>query len=451
MNGIWKERTGRGSLNYIGAVYRYFDSYTADASAETKVTYMQRYQDHIFPHVDPDVPISAYDETRINSLFKLIKERSGLSSVSIQSDLRHLVYSPCFSYFDDEMNEVPYREAFWGLSDRFRHKNEDVNSLELNIRKSLTVEEQKLAAKILLNPERDNGEYVGLALMFFMGVRNNEACALKFGDVKEMHDHIGCHFMQVYETVRIKSNVLKAGGKTRNAPRRIPIMAVLYDFLEKRKAHICRQLEFPYTDENGNVYSSVDEFPIACRGNRYTQRCSSDDLTKAGRTFLRHELNMKEQAVSGVSYYIELTENTWEDIDERDATTYLLRRNMATQIYVLGFEWDEIQYYMGHAIESANLIRSDYTDEEFLYHLWVLLNKHPLNCLQAGKNGVQVEIGAGETALVRITAKEMDDSIMLAKDSDASLDIKSLREYSMRRSPSIGVDITKHLHRRYRL
>lgn len=47
--------------------------------------------------------------------------------------------------------------------------------------------------------------------------------------------------------------------------------------------------------------------------------------------------------------------DTEYDLGEKDVTTYLLRRNMATHLYTLGFTVLESQYFMGHKMEGTAL------------------------------------------------------------------------------------------------
>ena len=52
-------------------------------------------------------------------------------------------------------------------------------------------------------------------------------------------------------------------------------------------------LVFPVEDENG-VFDSVLDLPLTCKGNSYTRRCRSDDLSKAGRILFRDVLKIRE-------------------------------------------------------------------------------------------------------------------------------------------------------------
>lgn len=65
--------------------------------------------------------------------------------------------------------------------------------------------------------------------------------------------------------------------------------------------------------------------------------------------------------------------------EEKDITSYLLRRNFATaMISVCGMEEDELQYLMGHDILDEQEVRSDFTDADFLARIWRKMNRRVL-------------------------------------------------------------------------
>ncbi len=68
---------------------------------------------------------------------------------------------------------------------------------------------------------------------------------------------------------------------------------------------------------------------------------------------------------------------------EEDPTTYFLRRNLATKLYIHGLSIDERQYYIGYEIDSKRILRSDFSDEDMLYSIYKKLLNDPLssNCI----------------------------------------------------------------------
>jgi hypothetical protein len=64
---------------------------------------------------------------------------------------------------------------------------------------------------------------MGLLLMYSLGLRNAEACAVDYGDIKPMQTHPDCPVIWIYKTTGYDISAGKLGGKTRNADRIIPV------------------------------------------------------------------------------------------------------------------------------------------------------------------------------------------------------------------------------------
>lgn len=363
--------------NFFWSVHHYFAEYTRDCSEDTKDDYIKRYKRYIFPYVNPSLFAGDYDEEELQKLMERIRNRSGYSDVSIETGLNHLVFDPCEYWYRDAGNHS--LDKLWGSSYDFHPEHEaDPDEVLWRIPRSLTPQEELRALKILSKVEENPGEYMGLLLMFFTAVRNNEACAINFGSFHALENHPDVSCMEVVASTMLGSNRLKASGKTHNAPRLLPILPILKELLERRKEFVKSQLTFPCTDSKGHVFASVEELPVACRGDRCTTRCSSADLSNAGREFLRKEVRLREKEVSALSWYMQQVKGTNEDPDEKDVTTYLLRRNMATHLYTCEFSVTDSQYYMGHQMDSTELRRSDFMDNAYLYGLYRKLLQHPL-------------------------------------------------------------------------
>ena len=375
----YPEYTASNKLNFVGCVHRYFDDINMNNKETTNDVYIDFYNNNIFPYVNYGKAIETFDIDYVEDLIKKIQIKNDYRDSTIYSTIRHLMYDPCKRFF---IEFVPDNNPFEINPSDFRRNNKDGESQEsalLSIVKSLTVEEEKKVFKFLFSESTTpKGEYLGLAIMFFAACRNNEACGLNYGDILEMINYPQCYYLQITKSVEYRTNTLKSGGKTQNAFRRLPIPFILKDFLDKRIAFLNSEIQFPLI-ENGNTYNSVYDLPIACRGNKYGTRCNSDDLTIVGRMFLRQELGIKKSRIAGIMVSISEDKDSEYDLGEKDVTTYLLRRNMATHLYTLGFSVLESQYFMGHKMEGTPLKRSDFGDETFLYEMWKKIQNHPLN------------------------------------------------------------------------
>lgn len=246
-------------------------------------------------------------------------------------------------------------------------------------RKSLKIQEEvRLFQELMINPEQ-KGELMGLALMYTLGLRNNEACGMKFGAIRPMESHPEHYCAWIYETTIGDTNQLKGSGKTSNAPRILPIPAKLLELLQNRKSYLQRLIDAGIVRlQSKKDQQTVDDLPIACQGADYTEHCSSRHLTTAGRLLLR-AIQVNEHEVSYIDRDLQNEERMIEmGVTEKDPTAYLLRRNLGTHLYILGLTESEIQYFMGHDIEDSNVIRNDFTNEERLYLILQKLSNRPL-------------------------------------------------------------------------
>lgn len=375
LSPVFEGRTPFGEMNFIGAVRTYFDLTTEGCNEETKDTYIKNYNERIFPVISPAVAIKDYTEETIADIRQRIKDQNNFDEGTLRSRYDHLLTDPCEAFF--EASGLDYN-PIWGSRFKLRENDDEPREEKvMRTKKSLSpTEELKTKKALLSDPETDDGAMVGLATMFLSALRNSEACGLNFGDLVEFEYHKGRYYLRVYETTSANSNLLKLGGKTYNSPRLVPIPKALSDFLLRRKKFIESVVTFPVTDKAGNVHETVDTLPIVCRKNSFTVRCDTKDLSVAGKNLLRYKLRIGEERVCALNVAIN---EDWEEFGEKDVTTYLFRRNMATHLHALHFTPLQIQYYMGHRLENADLKRSDFTDQELLYEMSVLLHAHPLN------------------------------------------------------------------------
>lgn len=452
--------TPRGDMNFIGAAVAFFDEITRNCNQDTKETYIGDYNDRIFPLIDELLPISAYTEQTLEELYACLQREKNYSESTMLGRCHHLLYDP-FEAYQRWFSPVWYKRGR-------KSKRDAIAAGEqlLKTPKSLSVKQELLAAQILLeNPKTRKGEYIGLSLMFLSALRNAEACGLNFGDALELREYPGCYYLQVYKTTIGNRNMLKGSGKTRNAPRNVPIPKVLYDFIKAREEVIVSSVAFPCTDRRGRVFRSVLELPIACRGEDYAERCGAADLTEAGRKLLRETLRISTEELELLEDYIEMAKDSSEDIDEHEPTAYLFRRNMATHLYQLGFTPLQIYAYMGHDLRDELIERSDFVDEEYLHEMCVLLEKHPLNRMEnrevvnAGsaksvsrKNTTSMELvfPAGSKVReyqVQIRNREYGDRVKVSiRGGAGAVVITSTNEPEPPRSE---INITKATHRQY--
>ena len=255
-----------------------------------------------------------------------------------------------------------------------------------------------------LDPEAADGESVGLLIMFCNGTRGNEACGLNFADIRRTVGEYSFPCIHITKTTDIGTNRLKGGTKTSNGIRIIPTFPFLMDFIEKRKSYIQslidkRKLKLP------SDVKTVDQLPIVCNGNNFCERASSRDLTMAGNdlfALLGIDSKARDFMLSETLYKNKLADN---DIDQREITTYLFRRNAATHYYILGFSSLECEYLMGHVLEDFSS-RSFYINHDLLYNIYRKLQSHSVNLMFDDSYGCEIGREKSYNTDFRIIAEE---------------------------------------------
>ena len=149
---------------------------------------------------------------------------------------------------------------------------------------------------------------------------------------------------------------------------------------------------------------------------------------------LRKEFN-DENVIADLT--VEMNRDT--AFEEKDITSYLLRRNFATaMVSVCGMEEDELQYLMGHDILDEQEVRSDFTDADFLARIWRKMNRRVLSGPASGGDSPVVvdrseyQIDGRSTVAVQIAEEcfqDENDTVVLDLWNELPGDFISVRLY----------------------
>ena len=257
------------------------------------------------------------------------------------------------------------------------------------------------------------------------------------------------------KTTSENSSRLKPSGKTKNAPRTLPVPPPLYNFILKRKTWLEQQVAA------GNILlpegiETVDQLPVACVENHYTKRAQTADLSRAGRV-LFDSIGIQKSELAILQEIMFSQEFRETQIEEKDPTTYLFRRNVATRLYHLGFPWTSIQYWIAQEIEDPVIARNHFADEDTLHELSNQYLQHPVFHIfnrekmpTARGEKTSFCIAQDETFFVRVTAKEPNQPLYLDLDNDkGQLNIKMV-EYLSTVSSAERVSILGVLQQAYK-
>ena len=270
-------------------------------------------------------------------------------------------------------------------------------------KKSLSVKQEIVVAKYLKAQLYVKNPTAGLLLMYALGLRNNEATGVNFGYIREFTEYPGHYYLIVPQSTELGTNTLKILGKTANSGRKIPLPGLLAELLFDLHEERIRQAHDHGFD------GRTEDLPIACNKTPW-ERCSADALSNAAREMflsigmredqlveLKQELLEDAQAAAD-----EMEEDEFREI-ESDPTAYLLRRNFATHMAVLGLRDVEIWYVIGHKIEDEYVQRRAFNDEKLLFALKRKMDERPiLNDVMAEQS---VQLVPGKTVLLDSSKK----------------------------------------------
>lgn len=361
-----------GKFTFAGVLTTYWDQVKEFWRAEsTQKHYINDYERYILPELETCSLEACLREDfdRIVEKLPLKKAEEGL--VCNDTTIRHMRHIMRRVLKVAAENNI-CDDVLWGTEYDVSESQEDAELFKdeyVKLRKSLTIQEEIHVAKAVLTDPEQPSESFGLALMFCLGLRNNEACGADFGDIHPFGCDPSQSALWVYKSTEKGTNIQRYSGKTRNVSRIIPLPASLQDLLEKRRAFLERRATESSSSSDlsqEQVKAEVDAMPIVGLGNSFRERCSAPILTKAGTALLR-KAQLEQEMLSLIDRDIRKPGRTEEGIAEKDPTAYLFRRNLGTHLYLLGLEESEIQYILGHDIEDDNDERSFFRNEEKLY------------------------------------------------------------------------------------
>ena len=364
-----------GQLTFCGALNRFFDVIAKNKgwNENTQKQYLSIYNNKILPNLSNDAMLMAQ---MTNKDYDSAMERitaQGLDGKGdkpySESTLQKFMYL-IFVIVETAAKDGICENVLWGT--RFAvalddSNEKDVISEKTRIKKSLSVAQDKAVFKALLSDYMQRGEYMGLLLMYALGLRDNEACGSNFGDIRQFQNYPDCDVIYVYETTERGSNTLKSSGKTHNADRIIPVPKLVVNFISKRRAELISR---------GIATEEVDNLPIACVGDQFYTRCASTRLSIYARKLFA-SIKLDEKALAYLDRELHSADKT-QIPREGDATAYLFRRNFATLLKILGLNDAEIQYLIGHDIENSYETRNEYVNEDRLYAIKQKLDRRPL-------------------------------------------------------------------------
>lgn len=434
-----------GNYTFAGILRKHFptlDQYSRSWNESTAGSYLNDYNNRILPAISAlfglEKPMATFTDEEFEAILEELNRLYHYSDNTLQH-YRFLLWIVYRAGFD----HGHYEDAiFWDdLLDNEQEEdkeNQRVTTMT-RTRKSFGIDEEIQFIEWFhsLTPETATGEEIGLSIMFFEGLRNNEACGLNVGSFHPLSAHQDVPVLDMYQSTKLDSNELKIGGKTRNAPRILPLFMPLYKFLVERRKFLNERIAdgtIRLTDQ----MPTIDRLPLVCRMDNYTVRASAHDLTMVGRR-LFDQFGISKRSLGLLQSILFSQDFRNSPIEEKDATTYLFRRNCATHLYHLSFSSPEIQYWMGHDIEDPVLTRNSFADEDMIYTIAQKFNRHPAYVFFENTSTTSIY---REHDLPRQAASSPSDDISIEAASIASTFFIKAEASEPRQSLSVSVKST---------
>lgn len=340
-----------GKSTFAGIIIDCFDEMCEDnywRAESTKKHYLADYERRILPYIEDhdSLTIDNYTYTHYQDILSEIKKSEKYTEERILHLMRLISAVARMA-----AKKYGYPDVLWGTAFELPEEIDEKEKIQelVILKKSFSPKQEiELFLKLSDNVQM-SGERFGTYLMFAFGVRNGEAAAILFGDILESYIEDGFHVVIVYKTIESKEHRLVSSGKTKNADRIIPIPEPAYNFLMRRKQFVAEQ--------EGKSIHDIDKYPVACVGKDYKRHCTPDQIAQSSKVVFE-EIGLKPRVLSFLDYEILRGENPIV-VREKDPTSYLMRRNFATQMVILGMTEAEIQFLLGHDITDAYETRNE--------------------------------------------------------------------------------------------
>ena len=375
-NGIY-----RSPLTFCGVLEEFYKTIAKGWNNATRTKYDKDYNNVILPRIDNHNQkiISDYKKEDCEAVLLRIQNdgyySKGEKQQYSESHMNHYKYL-IYSVIQQAVIAGYCQDFLWGTKFEITIDREALAiKSKTIIKKSLSIQQEKRLVSRIMETPREDGKSVALLLMFSLGLRDGEACGLDFGDIYELPYYSGCYVAIVKQSTIPNSSILQSSGKTWNSGRRIPIPGKVVEFLLERKRIINEIVALK------ELQCDVDRLPVAGLGyldeniGELGIRLRADYVTEEARNVFK-DVGIASEVLASLEIEME-EESARLEVTESNVTAYLLRRNFATHLKILGLDYPDIQYLLGHCIEDPYVSRPDYTDSK-LYMLSQKMANRPL-------------------------------------------------------------------------
>lgn len=253
--------------------------------------------------------------------------------------------------------------------------------------KSMTPIMQVRLGEALYENALNSGDVMDLMLMYEAGLRPKEAAGTSIGDYNVPNPDVSYSTVDIYNSTIGQSHERHNALKTTNGYRMAILGPRATEILNEQIAKTTKLLDDGTLrlDPNNGV-PTIKQVPIGLNRKDAVTPCASPQLTKAFRK-LREEIQYEREdfeTAQRIAESDEFEQATKQIVDpqlgfaeEKDATAYILRRQLNTDAHIVGYIAEERQYAMGHRIENTAVDRRDFRNLDILNALAAKQCKRP--------------------------------------------------------------------------
>ena len=438
--------------------------FSRSISEETLKRYINEIIDRVIPNVDPNsMTMDEYNLDYFENALQTIKRRFELhDDSSYRLNIRR-IYN---AWANDQ--DMLIDRIIWPEDESRINTKDSIEKRKRRLTKprSLGIPGEIEIFKWIYSFDNDSisDADLGIILMFFLGLRNNEAAGRTFGDIKEIQG-TGHHCIYVLTSTKGRTSELKVGGKTSNAFRVIPLYDFLYDYLMERRAYLIRkwkEADPSLTNEAIARKISVQRIASDVFSNTGV---SSPDLTKRGKEVLTEILRKcsnKDISYSDAEYDFRYKLQTIGIEDEDSPTTYLFRRNFATHAVNIGLTPPQVEFLIGHEIEEQGMHRHFFNTGEELAEIAETMQFHPfclLDRIIRGKEDakdyqeIKIElknIRSDNAGYIRMITNEPLDDIIIEINGEPTKVLVSKSRFELSHGYSTAMNIKEKMLQVYK-
>ena len=213
----------------------------------------------------------------------------------------------------------------------------------------------------LLLKNISNGLMMGIAVMFFLGLRTAEACAMCIGDIVDYIEYI-VYPVQYQISNGVRTDALKTGNAYRYT---ISNMVMRYIYIQR--IQYLRSLK--YSDDQ------IRKMPFVSSKTDPEKYANPSVVAKFARSILL-ACGCTEELLASAKMLMDLEPDKSPDgIIETHVTAYLLRRDWASRASnICGLSSSDVDYLIGHS-SAADPIK-DYANEDVQRDISMMLERY---------------------------------------------------------------------------